>query len=405
MIKVLEYRPEKKFQIRNKLQNKNHLLQFLPLSLFEISKVRFITFKKQNLKTAYLIDIVHNLLLKYYFKKENRFNLSSIILKEKYGYLYNYYIEWLLQNETIVMVQNYKTGKRARVYKLNESIINGKISRYRNTDKILLKKWKNAVLSIETEDTTTNQILPEIKQKLVDDLFHVQIDYQKSILFLDSTMQEFDIYNKNKYSIDAIKDQHIFYHFDSYGRMHTNFTILKSFIRKNCLLIDGEETYELDIKNSQPLFLTKLMLEEGLVDIDLSEFELFKYLTTHGKFYQYIMDNSDIKEKSKIKELTYKVLFGKNHRSKDEMIFKRLFPTIHNFIKMYKKKSKDYKTLSHQLQRAESNLVFNKIIKEIMYLYPEVKLITVHDSIIFQQKYKSIIEEVFNNQLKKEFDI
>jgi hypothetical protein len=72
---------------------------------------------------------------------------------------------------------------------------------------------------------------------------------------------------------------------------------------------------------------------------------------------------------------------------------------------MYKKKSKDYKTLSHQLQRAESNLVFNKIIKEIMYLYPEVKLITVHDSIIFQQKYKSIIEEVFNNQLKKEFDI
>lgn len=405
MIEVLEYKPKQKFQIRNNLQNKNHSLQFLPVSLFEISKIKFVTFKNQNLKTAYLIDIVHNLLLKYYFKKENRFSLSSLILKEKYGYLYNYYIEWLLQNGTIVMVQNYKAGKRARVYKLNESIINGTISRYRNTDKILLKKWKNAVSSIDTEDITTNQILPEIKQKLVDDLFHVQIDYEKSIFFLDSTMQEFDIYNKNKYSIDAIKDQHIFYHFDSYGRMHTNFTILKSFIRKNCLLINGEETYELDIKNSQPLFLTKLMLEEGLVDIDLSEFELFKYLTTQGKFYQYFMDNSDIKEKSKIKELTYKVLFGKNYRSKAEMSFKRLFPTIHNFIKIYKTKNKDYKTLSHQLQRAESNLVFNKIIKEIMYLYPEVKLVTVHDSIIFQQKYKSIVEEVFNNQLKKEFDI
>jgi hypothetical protein len=118
-----------------------------------------------------------------------------------------------------------------------------------------------------------------------------------------------------------------------------------------------------------------------------------------------ILSVSDIKEKSKIKELTYKVFFGKNYQNKSELNFKRLFPTIHNFIKIYKKKSKDYKSLSHQLQRAESNLIFNKIIKEIMYIYPEVKLVTVHDSIIFQSKYRSEVEQIFNTQIKKEFDI
>lgn len=402
MIEIAEYKV-KKPKVKESLKNKNHSLQFLPVSLIELIKTKYINFNGKPLKTAYLIDIVHNLLLKYYFKKENRFNLSAVVLKDKYGYLYNYYINFLLQRGVIHLIQKHKAGKNARVYKLEDQILKSEITRYRNTDKVLLKKWKMAVSIVENEDIVSNLIQPEIKKKLVDDLFHVQIDYEKSIFFLDSTMQEIDIYNKNRYSVDAIADKHIFYHFDSYGRMHTNFTILKSFIRKNCLLIDGEETMELDIKNSQPLFLTKLMVEEGLVDIDLDEFELFKQLTIEGKFYQYLIDNSEVKDKSQMKETVYKVLFGKNYKNKSDLLFKRLFPTIHNFIRIYKSKNKDYKILSHRLQRAESNLVFNQIIKEIMYLCPEVKVLTVHDSILFQRKYKSEVEAIFYRILKQEF--
>lgn len=404
MIEIAEYKL-KKPRVKENLKNKNHSLQFLPVSLIDLIKTKYIEFNGKPLKTAYLIDIVHNLLLKYYFKKENRFNLSATVLKDKYGYLYNYYINFLLQRGVIHLIQKHKAGKNARVYKLEDQILKSEITRYRNTDKVLLKKWKMAVSTVENDEIISNLIFPEIKKKLVDDLFHVQIDYEKSIFFLDSTMQETDIYNKNKYSVDAIADQHIFYHFDSYGRMHTNFTILKSFIRKNCLLINGEETMELDIKNSQPLFLTKLMIEEGLVDIDLDEFELFKHLTIEGKFYQYLMDNSEIKDKVQIKETVYKVLFGKNYKNKSDLLFKRLFPTIHNFIRIYKSKNKDYKILSHRLQRAESNLVFNQIIKEIMYLCPEVKILTVHDSILFQRKYKTEVETIFYKILKQEFMI
>jgi hypothetical protein len=403
MIEVKEYKP-RKLNIKKKLQDKKYSIQFLPEQLLPESLNTHFEFNTQKLKSSYLIDIVHNLLLKYYFKKDNIFNLSSTVLKEKYGHLYNYYMNYLITKDVIKLIKNHQKGKNARVYKLNESVINGTITRFKNFDKVLLKKYKNAVSLIESQDIENNKINVDVKRKLVNDLFSIEIEYSKSIFFLDSTLQEQDIYNRNKYSVECINDKHIFYHFDNYGRMHTNFTILKSFIRKNCLLIDGEETSEIDIKNSQPLFLCKLITLDGLHIVDKSEFELFKWLTYNGKFYQYMMDNSTIQDKNEMKKCIYKVFFGKNFKNKSDDVFKNLFPTIYNFIKFYKKEHKDYRILAYDLQNLESNLIFNKIVKEIMYIYPEIKVITIHDSIICPRKYRDIVERIFYQNLEKEFN-
>ena len=45
-----------------------------------------------------------------------------------------------------------------------------------------------------------------------------------------------------------------------------------------------------------------------------------------------------------------------------------------------------------------------KIIKKITDLYPEIRVITVHDSIICSKKYKDIVEIIFNKIIKEEFD-
>ena len=383
--------------------NKNYTLQFLPESLTKVSNLLDIDYKGKKLKTSYLVDIIHNLLLKYYFKKENIFNLSSIILREKYGEKYNYYISFLRENGYIKLIMDYKKGKNARVYKLNDDIISGKILRYRNSDKILIKKYRNLVSQIDYSDIVRNQIRQDVKQKLIYDLFSTQIDFERSIFYLDSTMQDIDVYNRNKYSVECINDKHIFYHFDPYGRMHTNFTILKSFIRKNCLLIDGEPTSETDIPNSQPLFLCKL-IQGTNAKIDKNEFKLFKYLTINGLFYQYFMNNSNIDDKKKVKELVYKVFFGKNLSCKSDSIFKEIFPSVYNFIKFYKNETGDYKILSHDLQKAESDLIFNKIVYEIMRDYPDIKILTVHDSIICQHKYKNVVRSIFDRNLEMEFN-
>ena len=393
--------------IRKKLESKKSSLQFLPSKMVMMSKSRTFEYKGMSLKTAYAIDIIHNMILKYYFRKENIFNLHSSILKEKYGHRYNHYIDYLVEVRVIEMVGNYLAGRNARIYRICPDVLKSEIKRYVNADSTLLKKYRNKVSQVEESGIVDSLIDADIKAKLVDDLFYVQVDFAKSIFYLDHLKDKGgEIYNRNVYSVQCVDQKHIFYHFDGYGRMHTNFTILRSFIRKNCLMISGEPTHEIDIKNSQPLFLTKLIEDSKSRWVDDDEFALFRYLTQNGIYYQYVMDSVGIKDKKQIKEWTYKVLFGRNaSNSKADRAFRKLFPTIHNFIKLYKKEAGNYRVLSHDLQRAESNLVFNKIVRTIMQRLPEVKLVTVHDSIIVAQRFRTEVQQIFDEVMSDEFGI
>ena len=395
--------------VSKRVEDKTFTLQFLPECLYHIENIKTINYKETKLKTDYLIDIIHSLVLKYYFKKENRFAINATVLKDKYGYLYNYYINYLVDNNIISLMTQYQTGVTSRIYSLDDNIFNCKIKRYKNYDKVLLRKYKSKFVEMVGSSINEKESLidEDVKEKLVADLFSVNIEFERAIFFLDSLKyQDYDIYNRNIYSVECINNKHIFYHFDAYGRMHTNYTILKSFIRKNCLMIDGEETCEIDIQNSQPLFLSKLIQESDSRWVREDEFELFRELTTNGYYYQYVMEKTGEEDKRKVKEMTYKVLFGRNvANSKADKFFKILFPTIHNFIKLYKKEHGDYKILAYDLQKAESNLIFNKMIKNIMILHPEIKIITIHDSIVVQKKYRDIVNNIFQNEISKEFNL
>lgn len=392
-----------KLMLASRIQNKRFSLQFLPQKFQYISNLKKITYKDKNLKPTYIIDLVHNLLLKYYFKQDNSFSLNSTILKDKYGHLYNYYINYLIDNKVLQLKKNYLKGQNSRIYSLSDEIISDKILRFKNTDKILLKKYVNRYYQFEID---SNNLIPiDIKDKLISDLYSVKIEYDRAIFFLNSLKKEdTPIYNRNRYSIESINENHIFYHFDHFGRMHSNFTILKSFFRKNCLLIDGEETCELDITNSQPLFLFKLIQDSQSKWVNPDELQVFAILVKNGNYYQYLMDNLNLKSKSLAKELTYKVFFGKNHHnSKWDRMFQSLFPTIHNFIRLYKKENQDYKILAYTLQRMESKLIFSEIIRTIMVINPDIKIITVHDSIIVQKKWKDLVSSIFNSKLAEHF--
>jgi len=388
------------------LKNKKTLLQFLPHCLFEISEKKIIQFRDSKIKSSYLIDIVHTLMLKYYFKQENKFVINAQVLKEKYGYQYKLYIDWLIENEIIILKKNYKAGVSSRIYGLNPLVFKGQLKRFNNSDKFLLKKFKRRIFdTTDPIDDVKSSIDVQVRQKLISDLFSVTIDVERSIFYLDLLKNEDrDNYNRNIYSIESINSKHLFYHFDNYGRLHTNFTILKSFIRKNCLEIDGESTGEIDIKNSQPLFLWKLIHQHDLWWVDKEEVNFFKNLTLSGNFYEYWGKILEEKNRKLVKQMTYKVLFGLNrHNSKADISFSQIFPTIHKFIKFYKKECGGYKVLAHDLQKAESNLIFNNIIKKINLIYPDIKLITIHDSIIYQKKWHNEVKQIFDAELNREF--
>ena len=46
-----------------------------------------------------------------------------------------------------------------------------------------------------------------------------------------------------------------------------------------------------------------------------------------------------------------------------------------------------------------------QIIKKIMLIFPDIKIVTVHDSLIFPKKWKNEIEQIFNNELDLELNL
>jgi hypothetical protein len=203
-------------------------------------------------------------------------------------------------------------------------------------------------------------------------------------------------------SVENLGINNIFFKFDEYGRMHTNFTVLKKEIRKNFITIDGLPTYELDIKNSQPFFLIVLMKEKMHLS-ELIKPDVSKYidLVKNGLIYEYLIENKVVKNRDEAKIMMYRVLFGKNgHKRKENILFGINFPTVYQFIIDYKENAKDYKILSHDLQLRESDFIYNKVIRHIMNSYPEMTIFTIHDSIDIPIKYKDEVDAIFNYYLR-----
>lgn len=384
----------------------NCLYQFLPREFMYLCKEKVVVYKDQNLKTAYLINIIHELILKYYFTNDVRYQLWSIILKRKYGKYYNYYIDYLVDNKFMFFVSNYYVGKKTKSYKLNITSLD--ICRVKVCDTVLLKKHKRDYLY---RTFTANQESPiniNLRKILIDDLYSVKIDYDSSLKWLNEQKENKDLdlnkYFKNLSSIDGINTNHIFFKFDSYGRLHTNFTVLKKHIRTDFLTIDGQEISEIDISNSQPLFFAVYLKNE--IGEDNFNDEIWRYVNCvkNGLIYDQMLEAfpKKLKSRNEAKIMMYKILFGDNKDKKTECkIFSSLYPTVYEYIKEYKELSDSYKSLSHELQLLESNFIFNNVVSEIKEKFPHIKLFTVHDSIVYPTKYKEEVSIIFNYHLKK----
>jgi hypothetical protein len=392
------------------ISEKTEILQFVPNQLEYLTKTKKIEYKDKNIKTAYLIDIIHKFITRRFFTNKTEINLSSEILRKCYGTFYNYYISYLIDNKIVDKKSNYFAGLKCNTYSLNPIYLKGDkgdLIRWKNDDKILLKKWRRNMLTTEVEKLNdVKKINETVKRKLIDDLFHVEVDFKKASTCLKNLFDEGVIddigYWKNQLSIESIEDGSIFYVEDSYGRFHTNYTVLKKVIRDEHITIDGQEVEEIDIKNSQPLFLSILMKEEGFDKDHPEEYERYYKSVKSGNIYEEYMEVSGW-ERKVCKKAMYKILFANNSlKGKNARInkhFKSIYPEVWNWLKLVKDSAGDHRVIAHSLQRKESNLIFDHICYKIYRDMPEVKIFTVHDSIFFQKKHHDRVRDVFYNHI------
>ena len=389
-------------------KSSDYIWQFVSKDLNYLTQQKKLDYNGINLKCSYLINIIHELIIKYYFSNnsDSKFKLSSIILKKRYGEYYNYYINYLCEQGFMTMISNYCVGKKTKTYKLNIDYTYD-VLRWKNYDNILLKKINNRYESSITE-LSFSSIQVNIRARLIESLTKVDIDYDEALKLINMRRKNGEMcdlkYQKNLISIENINSKSIYFNFDDYGRFHTNFTILKKEIRNQCLSIDNEMLSEIDIKNSQPLFFAVLLKKElPYINGDTKRyFDLVK----EGLIYEDIIEKSKLNERYEAKELIYKVLFGDNLKTNKKLnkIFRDLYPSVYEYILEFKENKNNYKELSHELQKMESNFIFNTVIKEIYETYPDIILFTVHDSIVCSKSnynnVKVIFDKHFNELIK-----
>ena len=181
---------------------------------------------------------------------------------------------------------------------------------------------------------------------------------------------------------------------DGFGwRFHSNLTHLKTEARKS-LRVHGKPLVEIDIKNSQPLFLAKLLKERGIAGsekyIEICQQDLYGYLA--GK-----AGVSRAEAKAAIIETVLFARLGAKHPIKT--LFKQEFPEVWKFIEGVKKK--DYKKLACLLQRAEAQFVIYSVCERIRREFPETFVATIHDSILHLPRDSEYIRAVLEAEFAK----
>lgn len=407
--------------LKEKLENKTSIRNIVPKSLHDTFTDKKLFYKGKYLKKDKLFNFTSSLIYKHFNMKGSNIKpvlkLNSTVLQKNLGCTYKNYLRYLIFNQYIKRTGSYKTGAYSYSYILTEKLIGSEMTFYLNTDKVCLKNHKKKILSsilnkdyfkdIINPDTykdieEDSIIYPYIKEKLVLDLYKVDIDYTSSINAI-SNISNYQTRIFNQLRIENIRDNSIWYTFDKYGRFHTNFTTIKRCIRQNYLTINGEELKEIDIPNCQPLLLC-IMLKKGnhIYKVDSTEYDRFSNLVKNGNFYKYLKSKYNRQSIKDTKKMIYRVFFGENNLNEESnKIFRKEFPSIYNFILHFKMTSNTHKSISHILQKLESKLLYNRIVKDIYKYNKGISLVTVHDSICYPKSFDNRVSKIFNHHLNK----
>ena len=223
-----------------------------------------------------------------------------------------------------------------------------------------------------------------------------------------------DAYNRVIASATRIINGDIFYSIDSTsGRFHSNATNCPKGFRPY-LRVNGEPLVNIDVKNCQPYLSTIILTNPGkasaytenpafvmlLQTLKVSHKEdVKKYisLVINGNFYEHLMTEFAREglhlDRPETKRQVLRILFARNRTPKDATnrkardIFKSCFPTVHRIFSKVRGSNRgdkftSFKRFAILLQRIESYLMLDVVLKRIYRELPDVVAITIHDSIM-----------------------
>lgn len=352
-------------------------------------------------KFHYLIHLIYEQKI-LYKNPEEYISLKAEYLR-KIIRDYNHYRDILISQNIVECDGHYIKGKKSMGYRLMSPYSEVKHTQIEIKNKIILKnieKWQKQRLPTTEIHCHLYKFLESIKIDSVNALKSI-----KDLNIIEHNISEF--------AINKFLNKEFFFISDQYGRVHTNITSLKSSLRQ-FITYKGEKLYNVDIINSQPLFLLLIPFFTTSIRctfsdfIEVGELDVFKYkqLAESGELYEYLINNMDQDDylaeqtneydKKQFKENFFReTLFG----TEVSRVFWELFPTVAKAIADIKKD--DYRSLAWMMQRAESKLIITQICGRLMKEHPDYFISTIHDSILTTEEHVDEIKLIMEQEFKK----
>ena len=238
-------------------------------------------------------------------------------------------------------------------------------------------------------------------------------------------------YEKNE-DVQTLISGQPYYTICAYNRRHTPFTRLPSTVRSTVFFRSkpSSDITEIDIKNSQPLFLL-MELEDHppkVFHIYAQKEALSTALSTtiptpsnptpslcgtlfqfredvqDGELYDKLMHDLGISDRKAFKELFFAhILYGKTGKWTEAL------PIVRAFTKRYPEawrlineaKAVDYRELAQRMQRREADFIFNRVLPRLMAKCPTARVLTVHDAIYCEQQHKYDLFNIMSEEFER----
>lgn len=261
-------------------------------------------------------------------------------------------------------------------------------------------------ISLEEQDHL--EVSPKYRGQL-ENIYRTSID-ERAIQFIENMYRNGEISAKKYYiissSIISFNNKSIYFTVSSAGRLYTSFATLSNELMKFINPIDGEDLYEIDCANNQPLLLNTII-----------DHPQFKEACEKGTLYESLMPLVGTREETK-NFMFKKILFGNSKiGKKNSIILDKVYPGLSEKINEHKFDFEDVKQKGYvldyvsdeirgelkniidkrylwfKLQEKESSIFINCVTNTDIYS------ITRHDSIVCKE---SDIE-YFKTELQKGF--
>lgn len=375
---------------------------------------------------AYVLSAVNRRIVFEQLDPDGYVPLMSAILKRVLPWRdYRKILQMLIDQDVIECDRSYQVGTKSKGYRLTVQYRGLAHRRHLVRDKNLDAKMRKL-----REDMDAGIVLPVHRHLW---RYLQQID-------LSEPLPDFGIFDRQ---VQELIDKDFRFRVCQYGRVHTNLTNMRKDIRQY-LNYQGQELSNLDISNSQPLFLGVVVLNHYINNKYLQTatsftseevyfnspeiLSIFNYTEreggetpplcgdiTHelllpvpddvkrylsicqsGKLYEYLMEKAEVKAgRDEFKEMFFQVLFGRTSLMKHlplAGVFEEEFPSVVAVMKEIKRK--DYHHMSSLLQRTESSFVVNRVVRRLMNEYQETFISTIHDSFVTTTEAVPLVKRI-----------